>query len=150
MSLAIIWLVVFFSLAVVFLIFLITLKYLNSKDRIKSLFGDSAPYYFKGVLKRLNPFLIVKKHGKEFHLKKQGEEELEDKLIILNEGKKKGTPLRKGSEGDKIQIKDPDKKVSEEKTEESQQNKEQTISQGAEDYSIQKDRKVTTTVFISL
>ncbi len=106
MGLATIWIVVFLGLALLFLIILLTLKHFHSKKERKGLFGDSSPYYFKGVLKRLNPFLIVKKHGKEFHLKKQGDPE-EDQLIILNQGKKKGTPFRKGSEGNLVQIKKP-------------------------------------------
>ncbi len=143
MGLGGIWLAVFLGLGLVFLIILIVLKYLNSRKSGKGLFGDSAPYYFKGVLKRLNPFLIVKKHGKEFHLKKQGNAE-DDKLIILNDGNEKGTSFRKGSEGNKIQIKNPSNNLEKGPNQQNQQGKQEQIQKSQRNQQGHSNKKETT------
>lgn len=85
MELAVVWLIVFLFIGLIFLIILIFFKYFYHKRTRKTLFGDSAPYYFKGIIKRLNPFLIVRKKGKEFKLRKQEGTELNKELVVFDD-----------------------------------------------------------------
>jgi len=99
MDFAVLWAVVFLILAVLFLIVLIILKYFKSKKKnSRGLFGDMAPHYFKGVFKRINPFLIVRKRGKSPQF---GTNASEEKFIVFQDSlppAKKGSSKRESSE----------------------------------------------------
>lgn len=85
MDFAILWAVVFCVLAVLFLIVLIFLRYFKSKLHARGdngLFGDTAPHYFKGLIKRINPFLIMRKRRKNPKLGAEGSEE---KFIVFQD-----------------------------------------------------------------
>lgn len=131
MNAATIWLISSIMTAIALFIVWIVLKITKArKDKI-TLFGDSSPIFLRGLINKLNPFLIVKKNKELEELKKLQSKDRSDMVIfnkkedVQNTAVKKRGPRQKkeGAAGIKDASKDIARKKKEKPEEKNKEDK---------------------------
>lgn len=86
-------LICIFVVVILFLIFLLIRRYLKGREIKNRLFGEGLPIFLKGFIKKLNPFLIVKKKTESIELNIPKADAGESDAINIQKGsRKKGEP----------------------------------------------------------